>query len=298
MSSEINKIDEALVRRLLASQFPQWKDLPVEPVAKSGWDNRTFHLGKDMLVRMPSDECYAFQVEKEQYWLPKLAPLLPLEIPSPLAMGEPEEGYPWKWSIYRWLEGESAARANIGDLRNFAASLADFLIALNGIDSTNGPKPGPHNFYRGGDLSTYDAETRQSIDILKDKIDVDLATEIWEGAIVTSWQSKPVWIHGDISVGNLLVKDGRLNAVIDFGQLGVGDPACDLAIAWTFFKGESREIFCKKLSLDADTWARGRAWTLWKALIVAAGITDSNAAEATEPMRIIDEIIADHRLER
>lgn len=298
MNTIQTNIDTNLAHRLVASQFPQWKDLPIQPVEKSGWDNRTFYLGKDMLVRMPSAECYAFQVEKEQYWLPKLAPLLPLEIPSPLAMGEPGEGYPWTWSIYKWLEGESASRANIGDLRDFAENLADFLIALHGIDSTNGPKPGPHNFYRGGDLSTYDAETRQSIDILKDKINVGFVTEVWERAISTTWQDKPVWIHGDVSVGNLLVRQGRLSAVIDFGQLGVGDPACDLTIAWTFFKDESRQVFRKKLPLNTDTWARGRAWALWKALIVAAGITDSNADEAAEPMRIIDEIIADHRLER
>lgn len=298
MSLEIMKIDEALVRRLVLIQFPQWKDLPVEPVAKSGWDNRTFHLGKDMLVRMPSAKEYAFQVEKEQYWLPKFAPLLPLDIPSPLAMGEPGEGYPWKWSIYRWLEGESAAKAPISNLSKFAASLAEFLTALRGIDTTGGPKPGPHNFYRGGDLSTYDVETRQAIDDLKDKIDVGIVTEIWERAIATRWQENPVWIHGDISVGNLLVREGGLKAVIDFGQLGVGDPACDLAIAWTFFKGESRELFRKKLPFDANTWARGRAWTLWKALIIAAGITDSNAAEAADPMRIINEINDDYMQER
>ncbi|MCS5712911.1 MAG: aminoglycoside phosphotransferase family protein [Candidatus Babeliales bacterium] len=291
-------IDTNLVHRLVTSQFPQWKDLLIQPVAKSGWDNRTFHLGSEMLIRMPSDEEYAFQVEKEQYWLPKLAPLLPLEIPSPLAMGEPGEGYPWKWSIYRWIEGESASKGQIDDITKFAATLAGFLLALHAIDSTNGPKPGPHNFYRGGDLSTYDAETKQAINVLKGKIDVGLATEIWESAIETSWQGMPVWIHGDVSVGNLLVKKGRLSAVIDFGQLGVGDPACDLAIAWTFFKGESREVFRKKLQLDVNTWARGRAWTLWKGLIVAAGITDSNAAEAAEPLRIIDEIIADHVLEK
>ncbi len=289
-------IDTNLIHRLVASQFPQWKDLPIQPVEKSGWDNRTFHLGKDMLIRMPSAEEYAFQVEKEQYWLPKLAPLLPLKIPNPLKMGKPGEGYPWKWSIYRWIEGESASKGKINNTNEFAATLAGFLLALHAIDSTNGPKPGPHNFYRGGDLSTYDAETRQAIDALKGKIDVGLSTEIWERAISTRWQHDPVWIHGDVSVGNLLVKQGRLSAVIDFGQLGVGDPACDLAIAWTFFKGENREVFRKKLQLDANTWARGRAWTLWKALIVAAGITDSNAAEAAEPLRIIDEVIDDHML--
>jgi aminoglycoside phosphotransferase (APT) family kinase protein len=288
-------IDAILVQRLIAKQFPHWKHLSVQPVANAGWDNRTFHLGEHMLVRMPSAEEYAAQVEKEQRWLPKLAPLLPLQIPVPLAMGEPAEGYPWKWSIYHWLEGDAATTAPIADLRDFAKSLAQFLIALQNIDPTGGPLPGSHNFNRGGALITYDAEARQAMNALKDKIDVITATEIWETGLATTWENKPVWIHGDVSSGNLLVKDGKLSAVIDFGQLGIGDPACDLMIAWTFFKAESREIFRAMLKLNADTWARGRAWALWKFMIVAAGLTDWNTAEASEPWRIIDEVFADYK---
>lgn len=289
------RIDEALVRRLVTTQFPQWKDLAIRPVALSGWDNRTFHLGEHMLVRMPSAAVYAAQVEKEQQWLPKLAPFLPLPIPVPLAIGEPAEEYPWHWSIYRWLEGESAASAPIADLCNFATDLAHFLLALQNINPTDGPLSGPHSFYRGGPLKTYDTETRQAIAVLKGKIDVDTVTEVWETALATTWQETPVWIHGDISAGNLLVKEGKLSAVIDFGQLAVGDPACDLAITWTLFEGKSREIFRATLPLDPDTWARGRAWTLWKALIMAAGLTDSNAVEAREPWHIIDEVLAEHK---
>jgi aminoglycoside phosphotransferase (APT) family kinase protein len=288
-------IDDVLVRHLVATQFPQWKDLPVWPVDHGGWDNRTFHLGDKMLVRMPSAAVYAAQVEKEQYWLPRLAPLLPLQIPVPLAIGEPAESFPWKWSIYGWLEGSAAASAQVIDQCDFAKSLAQFLSALQRIDPTDGPLPGPHNFYRGGSLTVYDTETRNAIAALTDKIDVVAATEVWEKALATTWVSSPVWIHGDVSAGNLLVKEGRLSAVIDFGMLGIGDPACDLAIAWTLFKGESREIFRETLSLDAGTWARGRAWTLWKALIIAAGQTDANAVEAANPWRVIDEVLADHR---
>lgn len=287
------RIDEGLVRSLVAAQFPQWTELPVQPVALSGWDNRTFHLGDQMLVRMPSAPEYAFQVEKEHQWLPKLAPHLPLPIPVPLAMGQPAFSYPWKWSIYRWLEGEPAASARIEDLSQFAASLAQFLIALQGIDPTGGPLPGPDNFYRGGDLKAYDAETRQALIILKDKIDVDAARKVWESALATSWSRPPAWIHGDVSAGNLLVQEGRLSAVIDFGQLAVGDPACDLSIAWTMFAGKSREVFRSMLSLDEGTWARGRAWTLWKALIIAAGLAGSNAVEGAQCWRIIDEVLAD-----
>jgi len=294
MSEEIH-IDVSLVHRLLTAQFPQWAALPITPIKSGGWDNRTFHLGDDMLVRMPSAAEYTGQVEKEQQWLPKLAPLLPLRIPEPLAIGAPAEDYPWKWSIYRWLEGDSAATAPINDLQDFATGLAQFLIALQDIDPTDGPLPGPQNFYRGGSLVNYDAETRQAIAVLKDKLDSIAATEIWETALTTSWDRSPVWVHGDVSSGNLLVRDGRLCAIIDFGQLAVGDPACDLAIAWTLFEGESREVFRTMLPLHADTWARGRAWTLWKALIVAAGLTNTNAIESEKSWRIIDEVLVDHR---
>lgn len=187
-------IDDTLVRHLIATQFPQWKDLPIKPIALSGWDNRTFHLGEDMLVRLPSRKEYASQVEKEQLWLPKLAPLLPLQIPTPLAIGQPEKGYPWKWSIYYWIEGDPATHANIADLKGFAASLAQFLVALQRIDTANGPLPGPHNFYRGGALSIYDSEVRQALITLKDRIDVYAATEVWETALATTWQHLPVWI--------------------------------------------------------------------------------------------------------
>lgn len=288
-------IDSALVRKLIDSQFPQWKHLEVKPVARGGWDNRTFHLGETMLVRMPTAVEYEQKVEIEQYWLPILSPLLPLQIPTPIEMGRPGSGYPWKWSIYRWIEGETVAHAQITDTIKFAKDLAQFLIALHKIDPTNGPVPGPHNFYRGGSLHVYDAQTRQAIEKLKDKIDAAATTQVWEMALATSWNKPPVWVHGDISLGNLLVKNGQLNAVIDFGGMAVGDPACDLAIAWTFFNDESREVFRSILDLDEETWARGRGWTLWKALIVAAGICETNNIEGKDCWRIIDEVIADHK---
>jgi aminoglycoside phosphotransferase (APT) family kinase protein len=286
-------INDTLVRRLIASQFPQWKDLLVQPVAHQGWDNRTFHLGSHMLVRLPSAVHYAAQVEKEQLWLPKLAPALPLPIPAPIAIGMPTEDYPWKWSINAFLPGDSVSISTtpITDLGAFATSLAQFLVALQRIDSTGGPMAGPHSFYRGGPLATYDTEARQAIKALGNKIDGVKATEVWEAALASTWQATPVWVHGDISTGNLLVQEGKLSAVIDFGQLAIGDPACDLAIAWTLFFGESQQIFRKLLPLDSDTWARGRGWTLWKALIVAAGQTDWNAIEARQSWRIIEEVL-------
>ena len=285
-------IDDALVCRLVTTQFPQWKDLPVRSVEPGGWDNRTFHLGNHMVVRLPRAAAYAPQVEKEHRWLPQLAPQLPLQIPTPLAIGKPGDGYPWEWSVYRWIEGEAVARERIGDLKNFATGLADFLIALQRIDTTGGPRPGPHNFYRGGSLATYDAEARQAIAVLKGKLDAEAATEIWDLALKTTWDRPPVWLHGDVSAGNLLVHKGRLSAIIDFGMVGVGDPACDLSVAWTLFGGESRRVFRAMLPLDPGTWARGRAWTLWKALIVAADLTETNAVEAARPWSVIDEVLS------
>ena len=213
-------IDDTLVHRLLINQFPQWADFPIQPVLPGGWDNRTFRLGESMVVRQPRAADYAGQVEKEQRWLPRLAPLLPFAIPAPLAIGEPAHGYPWRWSIYRWIEGDSAAIGRIADARDFATDLAKFLIALQRIDATGGPQPGAHNFYRGGPLTNYGAETRKAIAALNGKIDVVAAAEVWEAALSTTWKGLPVWVHGDISLGNLLVKEGRLSAVIDFGQLG------------------------------------------------------------------------------
>jgi aminoglycoside phosphotransferase (APT) family kinase protein len=287
-------IDVFLARHLVATQFPHWADLPIRPVAHDGWDNRTFHLGEHMTVRMPSGPWYALQVEKEQKWLPRLAPLLPLAIPVPLARGEPADGYPWHWSVYRWLDGEVATIERIAGLTEFAITLAKFLVALQRADAVGGPPPGKHNFFRGGPPAVYDAETRQALKALEGKIDIDTATAVWETALTSSWRGSPVWFHGDIAYGNLLVRDGRLSAVIDFGTSGVGDPACDLAIAWTLFEGESRDAFRAALPLDDATWARGRGWTLWKALIVLAGI-DANADEASKSRRVIDEVLADHK---
>ncbi|ESY40746.1 aminoglycoside phosphotransferase family protein [Mesorhizobium sp. RSR380A] len=287
-------IDTDLVRRLVNAQFPQWRHLPVSPVTFGGWDNRTFHLGNDMTLRLPSAAPYALQVEKEHRWVPTLAPLLPLPIPVPLAMGEPGEDYPWQWSVYRWIDGETAKTAEIADRRQFAVDLAKFLIALRRIDPAGGPPAGQHNFFRGGSLSVYDNQTREALQALEGQIDTQAATAVWDAALAATWQGSPVWFHGDVAWGNLLVQNGRLSAIIDFGTSGIGDPSCDLAIAWTFFQGESREAFRAAIDVDEATWARGRGWTLWKALITVAG-HDANQAEAERSRRVIDDVLADHR---
>jgi len=290
------KIDESLVKHLIASQIPQWKNLPIRPVANGGWDNRTFHLGDAMLVRIPSAEIYADKIQKEFQWLPILAPLLPNKIPVPLVMGKPNTKYPWPWGVYTWLEGETVASSNNVDLDMLAKDLGRFLKALYAIDSTGGLAAGEHNFYRGGSLAVYDDQVQQALTILKNKIDTAKARTIWEAAIVTQWHKAPVWIHGDIAIGNLLVQNGKLSAVIDFGGLAVGDPACDLAIAWTLFKDSNQHIFKETLALDQVTWNRGKAWALWKALIIAAEVIDGPAIEKEHCWQTIDAILNEQSL--
>jgi aminoglycoside phosphotransferase (APT) family kinase protein len=287
-------IDAALVHRLIAAQFAEWAHLPIRPVEPGGWDNRTFRLGDRMSVRLPSAPAYAAQVDKEHRWLPKLAPCLPLPIPMPLAKGLPEEVYPWPWSIYRWLEGEPASPERIADLDQFAASLAGFLKALYEIDTANGPPAGQHNFHRGGRLGVYDAQTRAALAALGRRIDTAAAERVWNEALCSRWRKPAVWVHGDVAWGNLLVNNGKLCAVIDFGSSAVGDPACDLVIAWTLFSGKSRETFRRALDLDPDSWSRARGWALWKALITAAG-HDGNQREAEKSWQMIEEVAADYR---
>ena len=296
--------DVALVRRVLAAQFPQWADLPVTPVELDGWDNTTFRLGEELAVRLPSAERYVPQVNKEHQWLPTLAPQLPLPIPEPVAKGAPEYGFPRPWSVYRWLAGEHATVERVADLERFATDLAGFLAALYRIDPSGAPAPGPHNFFRGGPVGTYDGETREAIAELEGEIDTGAATEVWAAALAATWHGAPVWIHGDVTASNLLVVDGRLSAVIDFGCSGVGDPACDLTIAWTFFFGDSREAFRAALRLDDGTWARARGWALWKALITLAEALKRNVAQTDiaglrfgwrlHARHVIEEVLADH----
>jgi aminoglycoside phosphotransferase (APT) family kinase protein len=284
-------IDEHLVRRLVGKQFPHWANLSVRKVEKSGWDNRTFHLGEDMSVRIPSAEAYAPQIDKEHRWLPVLADQLPLATPRPIAKGQPGEGLAWRWSIYSWLPGESAIDAQIAHHDRFARDLGNFLSVFQRLDASTGPAAGAHNFLRGAHPSVYDGETQIAIKKLAGKIDGARAAKIWKNALLSRWSLPPVWVHGDISAGNLLVQNGRLSAVIDFGALGVGDPACDLAIAWTFFRGSGRATFRDSLSLDDGTWMRAKGWALWKALVVVAGMSGADAAGQLLARTVLDDLL-------
>lgn len=295
MTVEHPEIHVDLVRQMVGAQFPQWADLPIVAVEPGGWDNRTFRLGDRLSVRLPSAQRYVPQVEKEHRWLPKLAPLLPLPIPAPLAVGEPCCGYPWRWSVRTWLPGETAAPQRIPDLSAFAVSLAQFLNTLQQIDPAGGPFAGPHSFFRGAPLTVYDAETRRALASLGGTIDAESTRTVWEAALQAQWEGSPVWFHGDVAAGNLLVNEGRLSAVIDFGCCGVGDPACDTIIAWTLLSGASREAFRAALQADEPLWARGRGWALWKALITLEAHLHTDPAQAAEARRVIEEVLTDHR---
>ncbi|MFH7834563.1 aminoglycoside phosphotransferase family protein [Bacillus luti] len=290
----MHPINVSLVEKLIQEQFPEWAHLEVKPVKLSGHDNRTFHLGDEMSVRLPSDAAYAPQVEKENKWLPLLSKELSLPISSPIAKGSPSEEYPWPWSINKWIEGETVTKENVRDLNEFAADLGAFLVALQSVDASNGPIAGAHNFYRGGLISVYDKEARGAIENNKDIFDETVLKHLWDLALQSTWKRKPVWIHGDVAPGNLLVKDGKLCAVIDFGILGVGDPACDAAMAWTFFNQNSRDIFKERLRMDEETWNRARGWALWKALIIYDANKISNKIVAEESYRVIQVIVDDY----
>lgn len=282
------ELDLTLVQSLVAEQFPVWSRRVVRRVEPGGWDNRTFRLGDDLLVRLPSHARYVAQVPKEQRWLPFLGPLLPVPIPVPVALGRPALGYPWPWSVYGWLEGEPASA--LVDTPALAEDLAIFLRALQAIEPHGGPPPGEHNFSRGGALLTYDQDTRQALSDLAGNVDAVACERVWEAALATTATAPAAWLHGDVAGTNLLVRDGRLAAVLDFGGMAVGDVACDLTIAWTLFSGAARTAFRAHIACDEATWARARGWALWKALILIAWQSGSVAAVA-DAQRVLDAVL-------
>lgn len=234
-----------LVRGLLAEQFPHWAALPLAPVPSYGTDNVLYRLGDELLVRLPKIEWATGQIPLEIELLPRLAPHLPVEIPEIVAVGEPADGYPWTWAVYRWIEG-TPPHAGTAEL---AHELAAFLAALQRLDTT-GARAGTQ---RGGPVRLRDAETRAALAQLDDEIDVVAATAAWEAALAAPpWPHEPVWLHGDLLEGNLLVRDGRLVAVIDWSCACAGDPAFELALAWSLL-APVRGAFRAACGVDDDT---------------------------------------------
>lgn len=293
MHADELEIDVPLVERLVASQFPQWAHLPVEPVASRGTDNALYRLGRDLVVRLPTRPRTSATLEHERRWLPRLAPSLPLDVPLPLAAGAPAAGYPCEWSVYCWLEGEDATVAPVSDPAVLATDLAGFVAALRQIDPTDGPAPGEHNFLRGEPVARRDAATRAAVASLRGELDVAAVTAVWEAALrAPAWAAPPVWIHGDLDARNLLVADGRLSAVIDWGCVAVGDPAWDAMAAWKVLPAAQRGSFRSALAVDGATWARARGAVLSQALVALGYYTlETNPVLVHEARRWLTEVL-------
>jgi aminoglycoside phosphotransferase (APT) family kinase protein len=292
-------IDEVLVRRLLEDQFPQWADLPLTAVASSGTENAIYRLGDEMGVRLPYRRVKDDQLEKLDRWLPRLAPYLPFSIPEVLARGAPGEQYPVAWSIVRWLDGEEATLERLQDSVGATKTLAQFVRALIAIDATGGPAPGTHNFWRGAPLAARDEVTRRSIRDAKELVDVEAITRAWERELgAPSWDALPTWLHGDLAPDNLLLSDGKFSAVIDWGGLGVGDPAIELLPAWNLFRGPSREAYRAAVGFDDATWARGRGLALSTAIVALPYYHGTLPVRAKRAIEVIHEVLADQKQER
>jgi aminoglycoside phosphotransferase (APT) family kinase protein len=283
-------IDAGLARRLLSSQFPEWSGLPLVPVLPAGTDHAIFRLGRDMSLRLPRREGIEDQAELEQEWLPRLAQQLPLDVPTPLAIGRPEDDYPFRWAVHSWVEGEPATRDRLRDPDETAVDLARLIGALQRMDGTGAPLAG-----RGLPLSTRDRQTRIWIEDLRSRIDVAVVTELWEAALAApAWSGPPVWVHGDLDSRNLLARDGRLSGLVDFGGLGVGDPACDVGAAWKLLAGESRHRLRFQLGVDDATWTRARGHVLSQSLGALSYYTvENNAALVLEARRWLSDVLAE-----
>ncbi len=283
------------VARLVARQLPQWSHLKVTPVDAFGTDHCLFRIGEDLVARMPRAPWAVDQAESDARWLPVLGSHLPVDVPAPLALGEPGEGYPWPWSVVPWLPGSNPvaydpARAHLAD------ELAGFVRALHGVDTTGGPRK--VDGQRGAPLGDWDDAVRDAIVACGDRVDAAAVTRAWDDAVsAPAWSQQPVWIHGDLLCGNLLV-DGstgsdRLSAVIDFGALGVGDPAPDLQPAWCVLPPSARQDFRDVVDYDDDTWRRGRGWALGPALTGIPYYWDTVPAFAQRGLATIEQVLAD-----
>ncbi|MBB4904553.1 aminoglycoside phosphotransferase family protein [Actinophytocola algeriensis] len=278
-------IDTGLVRRLVAGQFPEWAALPVEPVPSSGTDNAMYRLGDDLSVRLPRIPGAADDVEREQRWLPRLAPHLPVTVPSLVTRGVPAEGYPHPWAVYRWLPGANPVTAD----DELAEELAAFVHALRKVPAADAPAAS-----RGVPLAARDAETRAALARSADLVDTAALTRIWDEALrLPARDGPPTWLHGDLTPGNVLVRDGRLSAVIDWSCAGVGDPTVDLEVAWNLLPAPAREVYRAALAADEVTWLRGRAWALSIAIIQLPYYLETNPALAANSRHVLAAVLAD-----
>ncbi|WP_431773911.1 aminoglycoside phosphotransferase family protein [Streptomyces cucumeris] len=277
------------VRRAIAAQFPRWAGLPLEPVARVSTSNTMYRLGEDKVVRFPRAAGSAADIAREHTWLPRLAPALPVAVPVPLGKGAPMEGFPWPWSVYRWLDGENPVPGRITEPGWFAEDMAGFITALRRIDATDAPPS-----YRSEHLAARDGATRSALRKVRAEIDAHAATAAWDTALrAPVWQDPPVLVHADLQPGNLLLDGGRLSGVIDFECLGLGDPAVDLIVAWYVLPAGARDAFRTAVAADDAAWARGRGWALSVALVELASYRDTNSVMAATARHVIGEVLAD-----
>ena len=288
-------VDDALVRRLVDDQFPELSALPIEKIDSDGTDNAVFRLGEVLCLRIPILPAAAARLAKEHEWLPILGPHLPLAVPEPVARGSATEEMPFDWSVYRWIEGKTATPGRLADPTAAAVALGEFVAAIHAIDPSGGPGPGEHNSHRGVPLVDCDEFTRRSIEWLRREGDVSALTEAWERALdVPVWDRPGVWIHGDLWETNLLLDaDGALSAVIDFGCLGVGDPATDLTVAWNLFDAPTRQVFRDHAEVDDATWDRGRGWALLLAVGALPYYIDTNPVIVANGRRVMAAVLGD-----
>jgi aminoglycoside phosphotransferase (APT) family kinase protein len=284
-------IDTDLVRRLVRGRFPRWADLPVERLASGGTVNAVYRLGDALTVRLPLTADGVKALDWEERWLPRLAPALPVRIPAVLGRGEPAEGYPWAWSVHRWIDGECPVEGRVAEPRALARDLAAFVTALRKADPGGAPVA-----YRGVPLATADAETRAAIEELRhtgEAFDAEAATNAWEEALAAPpWTGAPRWVHSDLMPGNLLLTGGRLTGVLDFATGGVGDPACDLIPAWNLLPLPCAYTFRDAVDADDATWARGRGWALSMALSQLPYYRHTNPVISANARHVIRQVLA------
>lgn len=259
-------IDERLVRRLIGAQHAQWAELSLERVESTGTVHVLFRLGDQLAVRLPRTPRW-HDLDQELCWLGWLAPRLPIAVPRVVATGSPAEGYPWPWAVFEWIEGRTWALEEVADPCAAALELADVLQAVHRIDPADAPCGPPG---ATGPLAAHDTSVREAIDAARGMLDTDAVLDAWRTALdVAAWDGPPLLVHGDVLAGNVLVRDGRLCAVIDWGGLQVGDPARDLTAAWTMFSGASRQRFRAAMAFDDAMWRRARGWALTRITNVA-----------------------------